>query len=77
MESLKDKLTEDVLYDIMHKATAVIIGAFPYDVICATDDHVYLDSYGNDVELTYAELLQDIADNDYDVTFYELKEIEI
>lgn len=80
MESLKDKLTEDALYAIMHKALKIVFDDVEwYTIICATEDTVYLeeDSTGEEITFTYAELLEEISAVNYNVRFYKLTEIEI
>lgn len=80
MESLKDKLTEDALYAIMHKALQIVFDDVEwYTIICATEDTVYLeeDSTGEEITFTYAELLEEISAVNYNVRFYKLTEIEI
>ena len=80
MEGLKGKLTEDVLYVIMHKALKVVFDeAVWYTIICATEDSVFLeeDSTGEEITFTYAELLEEISAVNYNVRFYKLTEIEL
>lgn len=81
MEDLKDKHTEDKLYELMHRALKVYFEdeAEWYTVICATEDEVFLeeDSTGDEVNMSYAELLEEISAVNYNVSFYKLTEIEI
>lgn len=80
MEDLKDKLTEAVIYDVMHKALKIVFDDVEwYTIICAVEDSVYLeeDSTGEEVTLTYAELLEEISAVNYNVSFYKLTEVEI
>ena len=81
MEDLKDKLTEDKLYELMHRVLKVVFEdeCEWYTVICATEDDVFLEegSTGDEVNMSYAELLEEISAVNYSVKFYELKEVEL
>ena len=81
MEDLKDKLTEDKLYELMHRVLKVVFEDEVewYTVICATEDEVFLeeDSTGDEVHMSYAEFLEEISAANYNVKFYEMKEVEL
>lgn len=80
LKDLKEVLTEDKLYAMMHKAIKVVFDDTEWHtIICATEDQVFLeeDSTGDEIELSYAELLEEVSAVNYNVKFYELKEIEL
>lgn len=77
-ESVKDKLTEDRVYTLLHRACAVELGGEYHQVECATEDCVFLtDLDGDEYHLSYPEFMEELSACCYDVKFFEMREIEI